>query len=79
VVLTRGFPLAFPVACINSLCEKPKLGERVGFTNATNFVLDVSRESGVELAVERAITITPDLRGETLEINNVLVNTLPIS
>jgi hypothetical protein len=79
VVLVRGFPLAFPVVRINSLREKPKLGERVGFTNTTNFILDASRESSVELAVESAITITLDLRGETLKVDNVLVNTLPVS
>jgi hypothetical protein len=39
VVLARGFPLAFPVAHIDSLREKPKLRERVGFTNTTNFVI----------------------------------------
>jgi hypothetical protein len=60
------------------LGERLELGERVGFTDSTDFVFDASRESRVELTTKSAIAVATDLGGEALELYDILVNTVSI-
>jgi hypothetical protein len=60
------------------LGESLEFGERVGFTDATDFVLDTRRESRIELSAKGTIAVTTDLGGEALELYDILVNTVSI-
>jgi len=49
-----------------------------GFPNSSNFVFEMIWETGVEQAVECAISVVLDLGGESVEVYNVLHNVVSI-
>ena len=49
-----------------------------GFTDVTDFVLDSVGETGVEVVPQGAITVSPDLGHDPIEVYHIAVNAMGV-
>ena len=68
----------FPVSGINFLGEGMKPIQGLGFTNMTDFILDSVRETSVEMVPQGAITVSPDLGHDPIEVYHIVVNAMGV-
>ena len=76
--LTRDLLFMFPVSGIYFLGEGAKPIQGLGFTDATDFVLDSVGETGVEVVPQGAITISLDLGHNPIEVYHIAVNAMGV-
>ena len=76
--LTRDLLFTFPVSGIYFLGEGTKPIQGLGFTDATDFVLDSVGETSVEVVPQGAITISPDLGRDPIEVYHIAVNAMGV-
>ena len=68
----------FPVLGIDFLGEGTKPIQGLRFTNATDFILDSVRETSVEMVPQGAITVSPDLGCDPIEVYHIAVNAMGV-
>ena len=68
----------FPISGINFLGEGTKPIQGLGFTDTTDFILDLVGETGVEMVPQGAITISPDLGHDPIEVYHIAVNAMGV-
>ena len=68
----------FPVSGIDFLGEGTKPIQGLGFTDVTDFVLDSVGETGVEMVPQGAITVSPDLGCDPIEVYHIAVNAMGV-
>ena len=64
--------LVLPIACIDLLGEHMQSIQSPQFTNPGQFVFYLVWKTGIEVVPEGTITIALDLRGQPVEVHNVL-------
>ena len=74
--LTCDLLFTFPVSGINFLGEGTKPIQGLGFTDTTDFVLDLVGETGVEVVLQGAITISLDLGCNPIEVYHIVINAM---
>jgi len=68
--------LAFPISGIDLLGKDAKTVQSVRFTDTAYLVLDSVVETCIEVMMQGAITVAPNLGCDTVEVNHVLIGTM---
>ena len=63
----------FPVLGINFLGDSMKIVEGTWFTNVADLVLNSVRETGIEVVTQSAITVSPNLGHDLVEVDHIVV------
>ena len=65
--------LTFPVSGVNFLGDGAKTVESVWFTNAADLILDLVRETRIEVVMKGGITISPNLGRDSVEVDHIAI------
>ena len=68
--------LSFPISGIDLLGKDAETVQSARLTDAAYLVLDSVRETCIEVVTQSAITITPNLGCNTVEVNHVSIGTM---
>jgi len=66
----------FPISGIDLLGKDAETVQSARFTDAAYLVLDSVRETCIEVVTQGAVTITPNLGCDTVEVNHVSIGTM---
>ena len=67
-----------PIACIDLLGERAQSIQCPRFTNPGQFVFYPVWKTGIEVVPEGTVTVTSDLRGQLVEVHNILRDVVTI-
>ena len=70
--------LALPIACIDLLGEHTQSIQSPRFTNLGQFIFYPVWKTSIEVVPEGTVTIASDLRGQLVEVHNILHDTVTI-
>ena len=70
--------LTFPVSGINFLGYGPKTVKGTWFTDAADLILDSVGETGIEVMTQSAITISPNLGRNSIEVDHIAINAMGV-
>ena len=63
---------------VDFLGNSAKTIESAWFTDATDLVLDSVGETGIEVVVQSAITISPNLGCDSVEVNHIAIHAMGV-
>ena len=70
--------LTFPVSGVDFLGDGTKTIESTWFTDVTDLILDSVRETRVEVMMQSAITISPNLGRNSIEVDHIAIYTMGV-
>ena len=76
LILTSDLFLTFPVSGVNLLGNSAKTIKGMQFTDATDLILDLVRETRVEVMTQGAIAISLNLGRDSVEVNHIAIDTM---
>ena len=65
--------LTFPVSGIDFLGDGAKTVESVWFTNVADLILDLVRETRIEVVMQGSITVSPNLGRDSVEVDHIAI------
>ena len=65
--------LTFPVSGVDFLGDGAKTVESAQFTNVADLILDSVRETRIEVVTQGAITISPNLGCDSVEVDHIAI------
>ena len=68
----------FPVSGIDFLGNGVKSIESVRFTDAADLILDSVGETGIEVMMQSAIAVSPNLGCNSIEVDHIAINTMGV-
>ena len=68
----------FPVSGVDFLGNGTKTIESVRFTDAADLVLDSVGEAGIEVVAQSAITVSPNLGCNSVEVDHIVVHAMGV-
>ena len=72
--LTTEFCFAFPIMCVDRLCFGSHAREGKGFPSMGDLILDLVWKSKIEEVPECTISITMNLGGQAIKVNDIHVD-----
>ena len=70
--------LTFPVSGVDFLGNGVKTVESVWFTDAADLILDSVGETRIEVVTQSAITVSPNLGCDSVEVNHIAINAMGV-
>ena len=70
--------LTFPVSGVDFLGDGTKTIKSAQFTNAADLILDSVGETRIEVMVQSAITISPNLGCDSIEVDHIAIHTMGV-
>ena len=70
--------LTFPVSGIDFLGDGAKTIESAWFTNAADLILDLVGETRIEVMMQSAIAVSPNLGCDLIEVDHIAINVMGV-
>ena len=68
----------FPISGINFLGDGAKTIKSAWFTNVADLILDSVRETRIEVMMQSAIAISPNLGCNSIEVDHIAINAMGV-
>ena len=68
----------FPVLGVDFLGDGAKTVESVRFTDAADLILDLVRETGIEVMAQSTIAVSPNLGRDLIEVDHIVIHAMGV-